>query len=128
MRMSRIPTIKLHGTSGTLLRKLGDRRLTASPRTKSSCRTAAFVLRSARKAALSSSPRNSIASRAAVTISKRVASSRSIQRLRRLQDGSSAESVGAALDRSPADEVDSPPDDTRELFLHRYMVQEAPLR
>src|SRR5438105_3694648 len=82
---------------------------------------------SARKAARSIFAAKSKASWQAFRISRRVASSRDKERLRAPEDRLPADPIAAPLDRATIHEVDLPPDELRQLGLHRHVVENAPV-
>src|ERR1700730_5348710 len=127
MSLSRIPAIAFQGTAGTRVVNSVLNRFTASPRPRSSCRTAAWVLASAKKAARSIFAANSNANWQAFRMSRRVASSRDKERLRALEDRPAPDPIGAPFDGATTHEVDPPAHDPRQLGFHRHVVEQAPV-
>src|SRR5215831_8928548 len=110
MRRWRMPVISRQGISGWETRVADETLPAASPRTSSDRMAAFWCNRLARKVASSSPSTKACASRAASSISRRSAASRSgnsaIDCFGLVKDRPTTDEIPARLDRLPLDEVD----------------------
>src|SRR4051794_1139707 len=124
-----IPIMSDQGISGILCLRSSESLLAPSPRIRICRMTADCVLRSALNSAKLWPAMNSWIRCPAITMSRRVAGSRSsgIQGPGGAQDLSASDPVWAGLDGGPAHQVHLTAQHLGELPLHFRMVQQAPL-